>query len=190
MINFKLKACYFLIGLFCLYSSSIFAQDQRVADSLAIIFNNNEVEGIQKLELLKNLSFNEKNNLELAMQYADELIRLSKLWNNQEYLYSGYLQKGFKHNIYGDSEEALTAFFKCAEIAALQENISREGSAYMAIADAYSLLYQWAESSPEVAAKANEASIRAVELDSDSAEAHAARGMALSLNKKYDDSDR
>ncbi len=62
--------------------------------------------------------------------------------------------------------------------------------AYAGIADAYSLLYQWAESSPENAAQANEASIRAVELDSDSAEAHAARGMALSLNKKYDDAER
>jgi adenylate cyclase len=62
--------------------------------------------------------------------------------------------------------------------------------AYAGIADAYSLLYQWAESSPEIAAKANEASIRAVELDSDSAEAHAARGMALSLNKRYDDAER
>ncbi len=62
--------------------------------------------------------------------------------------------------------------------------------AYAGIADAYSLLYQWVESSPEIAEKANEASIRAVELDSDSAEAHAARGMALSLNKKYDEAER
>ena len=62
--------------------------------------------------------------------------------------------------------------------------------AYAGIADANSLLFQWVESSPEIAAKANEASIRAVELDSDSAEAHAARGMALSLNKQYDDAER
>jgi adenylate cyclase len=62
--------------------------------------------------------------------------------------------------------------------------------AYAGIADAYSLLYQWAESSPEIAAKADEASRRAVELDSDSAEAHAARGMAHSLMKKFDDAER
>ena len=62
--------------------------------------------------------------------------------------------------------------------------------AYAGIADAYSFLYQWTESSPENAAKANEASIHAVELDSDSAEAHAARGMALSLIKQYDDAER
>ena len=62
--------------------------------------------------------------------------------------------------------------------------------AYAGLADAYSFLYQWAESSPEIAKKANEASIRAVELDSDSAEAHASRGMALSLNKQYDDAER
>jgi len=62
--------------------------------------------------------------------------------------------------------------------------------AYAGIADAYSLIYQWVESSPEIAAKANEASIQAVELDSDSAEAHAARGMALSLDKQDDEAER
>ncbi len=62
--------------------------------------------------------------------------------------------------------------------------------AYAGIADAYSLLYQWGESLPENAARANEASRRAVELDSDSAEAHASRGMALSLNKEYGDAER
>jgi adenylate cyclase len=62
--------------------------------------------------------------------------------------------------------------------------------AYAGIADAYSLIYQWVESSPEIAAKANEASIRAVELDSDSAEAHAARGMALSLDKQDEEAER
>ena len=140
MINFKFIAHFFIMGLFCFYYSFIAAQDQRVADSLSIIYNNNEIEGDQKLELLKNLSFNEKNNLELAMQYADELIRLSKLSNNQDYLYSGYLQKGYKHNVYGEPDKALSAFFNCAEIAAQQENISQEGSAYMAIADTYAMM--------------------------------------------------
>ena len=62
--------------------------------------------------------------------------------------------------------------------------------AYAGIADAYSFLYQWGESLPENADKANEASSKAVELDSDSAEAHASRGMALSLSKQYDDAER
>jgi adenylate cyclase len=62
--------------------------------------------------------------------------------------------------------------------------------AYAGMADAYSLLYQWADSSAENIAKANEASIKAITLDPDSAEANAARGTALSIGGKYDDAER
>lgn len=62
--------------------------------------------------------------------------------------------------------------------------------AYAGIADAHSLLFQYGESTPENARKANEASSKAIELDSDSAEAHASYGMALSLNKRHDEAER
>jgi adenylate cyclase len=62
--------------------------------------------------------------------------------------------------------------------------------AYAGIADAHSLLYQYGESTPENATMANEASSKAIELDPDSAEAHASYGMALSLNKRHDEAER
>ena len=62
--------------------------------------------------------------------------------------------------------------------------------AYAGIADAHSLLYQYGESTPENAAMANSASSKAIELDPDSAEAHASYGMALSLNKRHDEAER
>jgi adenylate cyclase len=62
--------------------------------------------------------------------------------------------------------------------------------AYAGIADAYSLLFQYGESTPENARKANEASSKAIELDPDSSEAHASRGMALSLNKRHDEAEK
>ena len=140
MIRFNMNAYYLLIGLFCLCYQPISAQDQRVADSLALIYNRNEVVGIEKLELLRDLSFNEKSDPDLAMEYAEELIRLSELQNEQNFLFSGYLQKGFKHNFKGDSNEALSSFLKCVDIAQELGDISLEGSAYMAIADVYSLM--------------------------------------------------
>ena len=62
--------------------------------------------------------------------------------------------------------------------------------AYAGIADAHSLLYQYGESTPENARMANEASSKAIELDSDSSEAHASYGMALSLNKRHDEAEK
>lgn len=62
--------------------------------------------------------------------------------------------------------------------------------AYAGIADAHALLFQYGESTPENARMANEASSKAIELDPDSAEAHASYGMALSLNKRHDEAER
>jgi adenylate cyclase len=59
--------------------------------------------------------------------------------------------------------------------------------AYAGIADAHSFLYMYGDSTPANAGKAQEASNRAVELDPDSAEAHASRGIALSISKRYDE---
>lgn len=62
--------------------------------------------------------------------------------------------------------------------------------AYAGMADAYSLLYQWADSSEENIHKANEASIKAITLDPDSAEANAARGTALAIAGKHEQAER
>ena len=40
-------------------------QDQRIADSLAKIYSEGNVDDTARLELLRNLSFNEVNDLEL-----------------------------------------------------------------------------------------------------------------------------
>ena len=62
--------------------------------------------------------------------------------------------------------------------------------AWAGLADAYSYMYRIADASAENAAKAIEASDRAVELDADSAEAHASSGLAHFINKKYADAER
>lgn len=59
--------------------------------------------------------------------------------------------------------------------------------AYAGIADAHSFLYMYGDATPANAGKAQEASNRAVELDPDSAEAHASRGIALSISKRYEE---
>lgn len=62
--------------------------------------------------------------------------------------------------------------------------------AYAGMADAYSLLYQWADSSEENIRRASEASIKAITLDPDSAEANSARGTALAISGKHEEAER
>ncbi|MGA9574118.1 MAG: hypothetical protein WBS20_09260 [Lysobacterales bacterium] len=62
--------------------------------------------------------------------------------------------------------------------------------AYAGMADTYSQMFRFVDASSENAAKALEASQHAVELDPDSAEAHASRGLSLFINEKYQEAER
>ena len=114
-------------------------QDQKIADSLLRSYRMDTSVGTTKLELLRNLSFNEIGNLDLALQYADELISLSTLTNNYLYQHRGYYQKGNKYRLKGNLEAALDAYFKSSESARKVKFTTGEGAAYSAIADVYSI---------------------------------------------------
>jgi serine phosphatase RsbU (regulator of sigma subunit) len=135
-----IKGYFLLIGYLCFGFYSIYGQDQRVSDSLAIIYQEDNLEGTEKLDLLKELSFNEMNDRELSLKYAEELIRLSELENNNHYLFSGYLQKGEYYKKTGDLETALEIYFKAVHIAVEEKNLKDEGIAYITIADVYAMM--------------------------------------------------
>jgi len=135
----KKKAYYLLIGFFCFIVHSVAGQDQQLADSLKKIYQQGYLPDSAKLELLNNLSFNEVNNLKLALQYADELISLSERLGNDLYLHRGYFQKGNKKRLLGNLEEALDAYFKSGEAARNANSFKGEGNTNVAIADIYSI---------------------------------------------------
>lgn len=62
--------------------------------------------------------------------------------------------------------------------------------AYAGMADCYSFLFKYHASDKDYLQKAMDASRKALELDPELAEAHAARGLALSLNKEYEDGQK
>lgn len=133
------KSFYFIISFFCLTIFYATAQEQKVADSFLHIYRNKSLPDTAKLEVLKQLSFNEVNDYNQALQYANELIMLSIKLDNEKYLFDGYLQKGNKLRILGNYPEALDDFLKSADVAKKSNDITQEGSAYDAIADVYSL---------------------------------------------------
>jgi adenylate cyclase len=134
----KLKA-YCLISFFYLHGTNLIAQDQKIADSLALIYKADTATGKSKLELLRNLAFNETKDLKLAIKYAEELIRLASVQGNDLYLYRGYLQKGNKVKSEGNLEKALEAYFNSLKSAQKANYNAGEGTAYGAIADIYSI---------------------------------------------------
>ncbi len=137
-MSFKRKAYYLLIGFFFI-TLTVSGQDQKVADSLKKIYKQNILKDSAKLELLYNLSFNEVNDLNVALQYAEELITLSKHIEKYSYLYFGYFIKGTKKRLQGNLEEALDAFFKSGEAARKVRSTNGEGNTYGAIADIYAV---------------------------------------------------
>ena len=135
---FKERAYYLLIGFFFIVLN-IYGQDQKTADSLKRIYLQHVLVDSAKLELLLNLSFNEVNDLNLALRYAEELITLSKKLGNNSYLHNGYFLKGTTKRLQGNLEEALDAFFKSGEAARKANSFKGEGNTYGAIADIYAI---------------------------------------------------
>jgi class 3 adenylate cyclase len=115
------------------------AQEQRIADSLAKIYKSDRfLSTLEKMELLRNLAFNEVTSTQLSINYANELIALAEKENNYLYLHRGYFQKANKYLLAGDLDLALELLFKSLDAAKKASFIAGQGTSNAAIADIYS----------------------------------------------------
>ncbi len=86
--------------------------------------------------------------------------------------------------LHGDLTLAVESFRRAIELDPTY------GPAYAGLATAHSTLYEWFGAREEHLAGAEQASQRALKLAPDLAEAHVARGCALSLQKRYEDASQ
>ena len=128
-----------LVAFIVLTAFSAHAQEQRVADSLALVYQRLALTDTAKLKILPDLSFNEVRDLEKGLSYANELISLSSKTNNKLYLRSGYFLAGTKKRMMGNLSDALADYFKSAELAIESKNIIAEAQSYGGIGDTYSV---------------------------------------------------
>lgn len=128
-------ACLLLI-----FAQSLSGQNQSIADSLKVAIENKKLSESEKLEALRNLSFHEVQNLELAIDYANQLIALAETQENSRYCYRGYLQKGNKQRSLGDLDEALKSYLNAIECAKKINYVTGIGTCYSSMADIYTLL--------------------------------------------------
>jgi serine phosphatase RsbU (regulator of sigma subunit) len=129
-----------VLGFLCFNLHPVFGQDQRVADSLANIYQEDKLMGEEKMDLLKELAFNEMNDRELSLKYAEELIRLAEIENNARFLFSGYNSKGEYYKKTGALDMALEIFFKAVNIAIDSKRLNDEAIGYISIADVYAAM--------------------------------------------------
>ncbi|WP_264564581.1 adenylate/guanylate cyclase domain-containing protein [Flavobacterium sp. N3904] len=139
VFNYLKKSPIFL-GMLFFQQFTVYTQNQKIADSLVKIYKEKKLNSSDKMELLRNLAFNETNNAELALQYSEELITIAKKEKNYLYLYRGYYQKGDINRISGNLNQALDSYFKSVKSAIKADYLAGEGTSYMSIADVYSAM--------------------------------------------------
>ncbi|WP_373494130.1 adenylate/guanylate cyclase domain-containing protein, partial [Aquiflexum sp.] len=135
----KMSHAFSFLLIFWHFINPAFAQDQKVADSLSIIYRQGLLADSEKLELLEELSFNEMKDLQQAVKYAEELILLSKELEEPIFEQKGYFLKGNHKRKMGELDEALDAYIKSGEAAGNANSLRAEGITYGAIADIYSV---------------------------------------------------
>lgn len=127
---------FFKISLFFFQGEfPSYAQDQRVADSLEILYKSGQF--TDELLILKEITENQIAP-EKIIFYADRLIEKAAEDSLGNYLVSGYLQKGNGYKLLGDFKEALEAYFKGIELAHQFGLEERVGAIYKSIEDVFS----------------------------------------------------
>ena len=138
MFGGEIKLYYFLIGIFLLFSCSGYGQNQKIADSLLKIYQKEVINDLDRMELLKGMSFNETNDIDAALKYSNELIKIATAEENDRYLYDGYLHLGYAYRLLGNINMALEALYNSSEVAKKAKLLEEEAVSFTAIADAYS----------------------------------------------------
>ena len=118
-------------------AGTLLGQNQRKADSLRPVYLADSLIGVAKMELLRELAFNEINNPELALYYANQLIALAEEMQDPIYLYRGYLQKGNSQIDQGNLAVALDAYQSALEASRIAEYKPGEGTALMSLGFTY-----------------------------------------------------
>ena len=128
------------IWILCFVTWHSYSQDQRVADSLKLVYSLEQLSEQDRLDVLSQLAYHENEDNQLRQSYAKELIRLAEKVNDTRKLITGYIQLGNSLRKRGDIPAAIDAYSKSLVIARETKNEEREGHVLMAIADAYSLM--------------------------------------------------
>jgi len=90
--SFKKKVCL-ILGFFCFFASSIYGQNQVIADSLESIYNSERYEEKNRLQLLYDLA-KYHSNPEETLKYSNELLRRATAVDSTKRIIGAYQERG------------------------------------------------------------------------------------------------
>ena len=130
---------YLILAFVCLSISTVYSQNQILADSVESILSNQSFEQKDYLKLLKEQAVNQTDP-DKKLANSLDLINSAEQLDSVEYLFSGFMEQGNAYRLKGDSPNALESYFQGAKIASEAGLKEEAGKVNIAIADVYSIM--------------------------------------------------
>ncbi|MFT6836614.1 MAG: adenylate cyclase [Sediminicola sp.] len=134
----SLKKARLFMAFFHLFPVFIFSQNQKLADSLIILYEN-ESYNDGGLALLKNIA-EEETDPERQLKFSELLIKKASKDSLFGFLHSGFLQKGNAMQAKGNNALALESYFKSLDYAYRLKHEAGIGGLLLSIAGTYSAM--------------------------------------------------
>ncbi|MDP3354070.1 MAG: adenylate/guanylate cyclase domain-containing protein [Flavobacteriaceae bacterium] len=139
ILKFTTLKAYLIMGFFCFPFLLLYGQNQKLSDSLELVYKSKAFNSQDELKILKEIS-ESQTDTEKKLIFSLKLIETAKKLDSSTYLFSGYLQSGNTFRLKSDLTKALESYFKAAKIAVDGELKREQGSVNIAIADVYSIM--------------------------------------------------
>ncbi|MEO9965279.1 MAG: tetratricopeptide repeat-containing sensor histidine kinase [Reichenbachiella sp.] len=135
--------CLSTAGIFLAFTSK--AQNQKVADSLELIYEQKQADEFLDLELIENLAFHH-TSAHKKHYYSNLIIEISSEQSDPKWLYRGLILRGHSYRLIGNIDLALQDYFQAATLADSIDFKKGIGGANSAIGDVYSVEGQHSKS--------------------------------------------
>jgi class 3 adenylate cyclase len=135
-MHHKRKAYFLAIATFSFALTTISSQDQKVADSLIVVYDSGIYQD-SEMDILLNITVNEMNP-DRRLVFSENLIEKSSKSSAYKYLHKGYLEKGNALREKGNYALALQSYFKSINGARSIGDSLEVGKLNISIADTYS----------------------------------------------------
>ncbi len=137
--SIQMKINWLTFGFIFLFSMGVSGQNQKLADSLKLVYNLGMVLPKNQLKTLK-LLVEAYQDPEYKIIYSDILIEEAFRMDSIDYIFSGYLFKGDALSRKGDYKMALENYNKASQIALNGKSDNNLALTYSAIASLYASL--------------------------------------------------
>ncbi|SMD34482.1 Signal transduction histidine kinase [Reichenbachiella faecimaris] len=136
-LTLHIAKAYALLG-FSLFSLTLTAQNQYIADSLISIYETRELSDSLQLEVLRKIGFNETNP-KVKSTYAQKLYLLAESLSDYLYLHRALQQLGNAERLLGNPEKAIEYFYSSLNSASKIQYTAGIAGAHSSLGDTYSM---------------------------------------------------